>query len=152
VKANLKRLMRVRILAGFICAGSLGALAMMPAAAQATYEVPQYYWGCTYSWGEACLARYQHIEDQVTMDPDYAGAAMGYNTPTNDGYPEPKGNGAEWDVCGAAENPPGTLAYGWSCAYGIVYQWVSDWAYPAIGTAVPYYSIPLYQAVNWYHP
>jgi hypothetical protein len=131
---------------GAIIACAMGAT-MLPATAQAEYN-GQYYYGCTYSWGAACVGPYQHLENVYTMDSDLAWATMAGRKPAN-GYKQAEEHAGESrDVCASYENPYGTVAAAWSCNWGGAYTEPHAWGYPTIGTVYEYYNISMYQWVN----
>jgi hypothetical protein len=82
------------------------------------------------------------------MDPD--NAYFDYpGVSTSNGYPKPKVDGVERNVCASVFSVPNqTLSYGWACAYGVAVIAPHQWGYPGLGTGVPYYSIALYERTN----
>lgn len=139
---------RTRALLGVCVLATTTAVAVAAAPAQAEYN-GYYYLGCTYSWGAGCVSPYQHIEDTVALDPDHALADF-YPAAISNGYPYPKHDGVERDVCAAVYSVPNqSLAYGWACAWGAAAIYPHIWGYPGLGSGVPYYSIALYEYTNF---
>jgi hypothetical protein len=119
-----------------------------PTPAQAEYN-GYYFAGCTYSWGSACYSPYQHVEDTVALDPDHA-LAYFYPAAISNGYPYPKHDGIERNVCSSVwSNPNVTITYGWACAWGSAAIYPHQWGYPGLGSGTPYYNIALYEYTNF---
>lgn len=113
----------------------------------------EYWWGCTYTWGTACIE--PHYETRITylrsMDPDNAAAWLP-GQETENRYKAPHPDGIERCVAAAVWNG------------GLTEPWVAGWGYAAyllpsappgygmIGSCEPYYGIALYQMVNWGEP
>jgi len=144
-----RRLRRLR-LGGLAAAAALGALAVGGAHAQAQrFYGGEYWWGCTYSWGAPCIE--PHYQPAIhylrTMDPDYAWKWVPQETENH--YKAPVPDGIERCVLGAVWN--GTQTEPWVGGWGAV---VNEYpsgppGYGFIGSCTPYYSIALYQYVNW---
>jgi hypothetical protein len=124
----------------------LGA-ALTPSTAQA-----QYWGGCTYSWGAPCYIVYGNINFLGTLDSQRAYNLFGgTKVHANNGYPAPKADGRERDVCASLfYQEGGPQATGWVC------DWQQVWTsfpytvgYSAIGTNQVYYGIAIYQLINW---
>jgi hypothetical protein len=110
----------------------------------------EYYWGCTYSYGNACFSHHpEGINYLITMDPDKAGYSFGWGGITNNGYPGPKYDGRERCV-GSAIWDNGQVVP-WVAAWGrvIVTYPEAHWGEGMIGTCVEYYEIALYQMVDY---
>lgn len=117
--------------------------------AQAKSYGGEFYWGCTYSWGSACIEPHYHpkLETLLTMDADAAAADFpgveGMNR-----YPAARRDGAERCIAAAAWN--GSQYEPWTSGYGdIVSGGGSVGGYGMIGTCAVYYDISLYQDADW---
>jgi hypothetical protein len=128
---------------------ALSAVAVSAALAIPASAGAEYYWGCTYSWGSACFApRSGGVNFLITQDPDHAGEWGGVK-PEN-GYPPPKWDGRERDVCGGVWNSQVGQNVPWSCTWGQnVYTFPYVSGQGMIGTAVAYYKIGLYQVIDY---
>ncbi|MGO9487492.1 MAG: hypothetical protein ACLQBB_00510 [Solirubrobacteraceae bacterium] len=119
-----------------------------PAQAQQFYG-GEYWWGCTYSWGTACIE--PHYETAIhylrSMDPD--NAVQWLDAETENHYKAPKGDGIE--RCVAAAVWDGGQTEPWVSGWGYVVAEYPGGApgYGMIGSCAPYYGIALYQYVNW---
>ncbi len=133
------------VLAGFLAAGALTAAA---ASAQQFYG-GEYWWGCTYSWGSVCIE--PHYEPAIhylrTMDPDNAHEWLDQETENR--YKAPAHDGIERCVGAGVWN--GSQTEPWVGGWGYVVAEYPSGApgYGMIGSCQPYYSIALYQYVNW---
>jgi len=153
IKHWRRRRLRLALLplAALLAAASGGALAG-PAQAQQFYG-GEYWWGCTYSWGAACIE--PHYETRITylrsMDPDNAAAWLP-GQETENRYKAPHPDGVERCVAAAVWN--GTQTQPWVAGWGYVsalYPGAPP-GYGMIGTCAVYYQIALYQYVNWGEP
>lgn len=144
---RLKHYIRKYLLLPLVATCALAAFAL-PTSAQAEYN-GYYYLGCTYSWGAGCLAPYQHIEDNLAMDPDHAYEYIPGNVKVSNGYPKPHKDNIERDVCSSVYANSHELAYGWTCGWGAAIIYPHIWGYPGLGTAVEYYNIALYEYTNY---
>jgi hypothetical protein len=139
------------VLAAVLCAVAASGAVAGPAQAKKFYG-NEFWWGCTYSWGTACIE--PHYETSITflrsMDPDNAHEWLPQETENR--YKAPVPDNIERCVGAAVWN--GSQTKPWVAGWGYV-----DALYPGgtpgygmIGTCVAYYQIALYQYVNWGEP
>lgn len=134
-------------------ATALVAVAAFAAQAQAKkFYGGEFWWGCTYSYGAACIE--PHYETHITylrsMDPDNAAEWLPQETENR--YKAPHPDGIERCVGAAVWN--GALTEPWVAGWGYVAYLLPSGppGYGMIGTCAVYYSIALYQYVNWGEP
>ena len=139
--------LRAAIAAG-AAALALGAAASGSAQAQQFYG-GEYWWGCTYSWGTACIE--PHYEPAIhylrSMDPD--DASQWLEQETENRYKAPRRDEIERCVAAAVWDSGQTEP--WVAGWGYVVATYLNGApgYGMIGSCEPYYNIALYQYVNW---
>ncbi len=135
-----------------LAAALLAAAAFAASAHAQKFYGGEYWWGCTYTWGTACIE--PHYETRITylrtMDPDNAAEWLPQETENR--YKAPHPDGIERCVAAAVWNG------------GQTEPWVAGWGYAAyllpsappgygmVGSCQPYYGIALYQYVNWGEP
>lgn len=130
----------------------LAAVAFAATAQAKQFYGGEYWWGCTYSWGTACFE--PHYETRITylrtMDPDNASEWLPQETENR--YKAPRRDGIERCVAGAIWD--GSQTEPWVEGWGYVSALYpsAPVGYGMIGSCVPYYSIALYQYVNWGEP
>jgi hypothetical protein len=131
--------------------GVMAAIAMIPKVSSASAETryTEAYGGCTYSWGTPCYIWLGEVNYLITMDPDNASINMGTQYTFN-GYPRPKRDGVERDLCGTlTPNETGGLIYPWTCNWGeTVVTYPPTYGYTAIGGG-NYHNIALYDVAGW---
>ncbi len=109
----------------------------------------EFYWGCTYSWGAACIEPHYHpkLETLLTMDADQA-HYLEPGVETENRYPAARPDGADRCIAAAAWN--GTQYEPWTSGYELIVSGGgSVGGYGMIGTCAVYYNISLYQIADW---
>jgi hypothetical protein len=133
-----------------LTASAVAVAAVGAGSAQATKAYGgQFFWGCTYSWGAACIEpHYQpKLETLLTMDADQAHYLLPGDE-TENRYPAARPDNVERCIAAAAWN--GTQYQPWTSGYDLIVSGGGAvGGYGMIGTCAVYYNISLYQIADW---